>query len=78
MKLNLLILKDVTWASKLSTNARVSGHQRHVPARAKSVQYHTNVSVQSQYGTIVMLVYDNKCHRNTTIHCELYSGAGLQ
>ena len=25
-------------ASKLSTHARVSGHQRHVPARAKSVQ----------------------------------------
>ena len=47
LKLNLFILKDVTWASKLSTLARVSGHQRHVPARAKSVQYNINIRVQS-------------------------------
>ena len=37
--LNLFILKDVAWASKLSTHAKIiSGHQRHVSARAKSVQ----------------------------------------
>ena len=41
-------LKDVTWASKLRRHARGSGHQRHIPARAKSV-HESDISVQSQY-----------------------------
>ena len=58
LKLNLFILKDATRASKLSTHARI------VVAKDMSRPE------QSQYSTIVILVYDNKCHRNTTIHWE--------
>ena len=40
-----------------------SGRQRHVPARAKTVQYYT----------IVILEYDNKCHRRPYLFLDVES-----
>ena len=37
--------KDVTWASKLSTHARVSGSQKHVPARAGTPKNHQQTKI---------------------------------